>query len=110
MIPDAMLDQLLAGAGAKAPLDSNGLNDRLKDALTERALNTEMDHQLAGDGSAGNARNGCSKKTVLTESGSLDLSLPRDQKSSLDPQLLAKYQRRFPGFEEKIVSRFARSR
>ena len=108
VIPDAILDQLLAGADAKSAFDSNGLLDQLKKALAERALNAEMDHHLAGDGGAGNSRNGYGKKTVLTESGSVELSIPRDRQSSFDPQLLAKYQRRFPGFDDKIISMYAR--
>ena len=48
-IPDALLDQLLAGADAKTAFDPNGLLDELKKALAERALNAEMDHHLAGE-------------------------------------------------------------
>ena len=108
VIPDAILDQLSAGADAKSAFDGNGLLDQLKKALAERALNAEMDHHLAGDGGVGNTRNGYGKKTVLTQSGSVELSIPRDRQSSFDPQLLAKYQRCFPGFDEKIVSMYAR--
>ena len=57
-IPDAILDQLLAGGTASAAFDQGGLLDSLKKALTECALNAEMDHHLAGDDSAGNTRNG----------------------------------------------------
>jgi len=56
-IPDAILDQLLAGADAKTAFDANGLLDELKKAFAERALNAEMDHHLAADESA-NSRNG----------------------------------------------------
>jgi putative transposase len=108
VIPDTILDQLLAGADAKSAFDSNGLLDQLKKALAERALNAEMDHHLAGEAGVGNTRNGYGKKTVLTESGSVELSIPRDRQSSFDPQLLAKYQRRFPGFDDKITSMYAR--
>ena len=108
VIPDAILDQLLAGADAKSAFYSNGLLDQLKKALTERALNAEMDHHLTGEGGAGNSRNGYGKKTVLTDSGSVELNIPRDRQSSFDPQLLAKYQRRFPGFDDKIISMYAR--
>src|ERR1700712_1711210 len=108
IIPDSILDQLLAGSDAKTAFESNGLLDQLKKALAERALNAEMDHHLSGEGTAGNSRNGYGRKTVLTDSGSLELSIPRDRQSSFDPQLLAKYQRRFPGFDEKIVSMYAR--
>lgn len=108
IIPDAILDQLLAGSDAKSAFDSNGLLDQLKKALAERALNAEMDHHLTGEGGAGNSRNGYGKKTVLTDSGSVELNIPRDRQSSFDPQLLAKYQRRFPGFDDKIISMYAR--
>lgn len=108
IIPDSILDQLLAGSDAKTAFESNGLLHQLKKALAERALNAEMDHHLSGEGTAGNSRNGYGRKTVLTDSGSLELAIPRDRQSSFDPQLLAKYQRRFPGFDEKIVSMYAR--
>ena len=108
IIPDSILDQLLAGSDAKTAFENNGLLDQLKKALAERALNAEMDHHLSGEGTAGNSRNGYGRKTVLTDNGSLELSIPRDRQSSFDPQLLAKYQRRFPGFDEKIVSMYAR--
>jgi putative transposase len=109
-IPDRLLDQLLAGADAKTALDPNGLLDELKKALTERALNAEIDHHLAGEGAEGrsNSRNGYGKKTVLTDTGRMELEVPRDRLSTFDPQLIAKYQRRFPGFDEKIVSMYAR--
>ena len=107
-IPDALLDQLLAGAEAKSAFDRNGLLDELKKALAERALNAEMDHHLSGDGGRENSRNGYGRKTVTTESGRLELEIPRDRQASFDPQLIAKYQRRFPGFDEKIVSMYAR--
>jgi putative transposase len=88
----------------------------LKKALAERVLNAEMDHHLAdstqeevseGDKS-GNRRNGYSKKTVLTENEAIDLAIPRDRRGSFEPQLIAKYQRRFPGFDDKIISMYAR--
>ena len=69
-----------------------------------------MDHHLeveAAEGSA-NRRNGFGKKTVLTETGRIGLEVPRDRAGSFDPQLIAKYQRRFPGFDEKIISMYAR--
>lgn len=55
-IPDDILDQLLAGGAASAAFEQGGLLDSLKKALTERALNAEMDHHLAGDDGAGNTR------------------------------------------------------
>jgi putative transposase len=106
-IPNELLDQLLAGGGAGSAFEQGGLLDTLKKALTERALNAEMDHHLAGDG-AGNTRNGYGRKTVVTDTGRLAIDVPRDRQSSFDPQLIAKYQRRFPGFDDKIVSMYAR--
>jgi putative transposase len=107
-IPDAILDQLLAGADPKTVFDPNGLLDELKKALAERALNAEMDHHLAGDGGAGNNRNGYGRKSVITDTGKIELEVPRDRQATFDPQLIAKYQRRFPGFDDKIVSMYAR--
>ncbi len=105
--PTTILEQLLARAYARTAFDSNGLLDHLKKALAERALNAEMDHHPAGD-EAGNSRNCYSRKTVTTEIGRLDLEVPWDRQSTFDPQLIAKYQRRFPGFDDKIVSMYAR--
>jgi putative transposase len=95
VIPDALLDQLLAGGEAKTAFDKDGLLDELKKALAERALNAEIDHHLDVGESDGNRRNGYGKKTVLT--GKLALEIPGDRLSSFDPQ---QYQRRFPGFED----------
>ena len=81
--------------------------DELKKALAERALNAEMDHHLA-TGEARNSRNGYGKKTVTTETSRIELDIPRDRRSTFDPQLITKYQRRFPGFDEKIISMYAR--
>src|SRR5215469_6021960 len=106
-IPDAVLDQLLAGADPKTVFDPNGLLDDLKKALAERVLNAEMDHHLAGE-EPGNRRNGYGKKTVITDTGQIELEVPRDRHARFDPQLIAKYQRRFPGFDEKIISMYAR--
>lgn len=78
VIPDAIPDQLLAGADAKTAFEQNGLLDQLKKALTERVLKAELDHHLAGDESD-NRRKGCGRKTVLTEGGWMGLSIPRDR-------------------------------
>lgn len=107
-IPSALLDQLLAGGDAAAALQQGGLLDSLKKALAERALNAEMDHHLGQDGQAGNSRNGYGHKTVATDTGKIEIEVPRDRQGSFDPQLIAKYQRRFPGFDEKIISMYAR--
>jgi putative transposase len=106
-IPDVILDQLLAGADPKTAFDPNGLLDDLKKAFAERVLNAEMDHHLASE-EADNRRNGYGRKTVVTDTGKVDLEVPRDRQASFDPQLIAKYQRRFPGFDDKIISMYAR--
>src|SRR4051812_34597249 len=106
-IPDAVLDQLLAGADPKTVFDPNGLIDDLKKALAERVLNAEMDHHLAGE-EPSNRRNGYGKKTVITDTDQIELEVPRDREARFDPQLIAKYQRRFPGFDDKIISMYAR--
>jgi putative transposase len=109
-IPDELLDQLLGGSDPRVALADGGLLDGLKKALAERVLNAELDHHLETgepDG-RGNGRNGYSAKGVLTGTGKLDLQVPRDRLSTFDPQLIAKYQRRFPGFDDKIISMYAR--
>src|SRR5512134_2710823 len=110
VIPDELLDQLLAGRDPQAALSKDGLIDELKRALAERALNAEMDHHLDGEAAEGhaNSRNGYGQKTLLTDSGKLGISVPRDRLATFDPQLIAKYRRRLPGFDDKIVSMYAR--
>jgi putative transposase len=110
VIPDELLDQLLAGRDPQAALGKDGLIDELKRALAERALNAEMDHHLEGEAAEGraNSRDGHGRKTLLTDSGKLPISIPRDRLSTFDPQLIAKYRRRLPGFDDKIVSMYAR--
>jgi len=107
-IPDAMLDQLLSGTKAAAAFDQGGLLDQLKKALAERALNAEMDHHLAGDGGTGNSRNGYGRKNVVTDTGRMALEVPRDRQGSFEPLLIPKHERRFPGFDDKIISMYAR--
>jgi putative transposase len=107
-IPADLLDQLLAGTDAAIALDQGGLLDTLKKALAERALNAEMDYHLGGDEQAENSRNGYGRKTVMTDTGKIAIDVPRDRQASLDPQLIARYQRRFPGFDDKIISMYAR--
>lgn len=108
VIPAELLDQLLAGSDASAALDRGGLLDSLKKALAERALGAELDYHLGSPDQAGNSRNGYGRKTVLTDTGKIEIDVPRDRTGSFDPQLIAKYQRRFPGFDDKIISMYAR--
>lgn len=105
-----LLDQLLSGRDPKSVLDSGGLIGDLKKALAERMLHAEMDVHLDSDAEAGtgNHRNGSSPKTVLTPEGPMELSIPRDRHGRFDPALIAKYRRRFPGFDDKIIALYAR--
>jgi putative transposase len=105
-----LLDQLLAGRDPKTVLDSGGLIGDLKKALADRMLNAEMDVHLDQEAKAGldNHRNGSSSKTVLTPDGAMELSIPRDRYGRFDPALIGKYQRRFPGFDDKIIALYAR--
>ena len=105
-----LLDQLLAGRDPKDVFNKDGLVDELKKALSERILNTELDEHLDDDSVEGksNHRNGYSKKSVLTGTSKMTLSVPRDRAGTFDPKLIAKYQRRFPDFDNKIISMYAR--
>ena len=109
-IEKELLDQLLAGRDPKELFAKDGLLDDLKKALSERILNAELDEHLEGEEAEGgvNRRNGTSKKTVLTGTSKMMLSVPRDRAGSFDPKLIAKYQRRFPDFDDKIISMYAR--
>ena len=114
-IKKELVDELLKDADPKKVFGSEGLLGDIKKALAERMLNAELDEHLAAESAeadsaagAANHRNGYGKKTVLTDTGKLELDIPRDRRGSFEPQLIAKYQRRFPGFDEKIVSMYAR--
>ena len=110
-----LLDQLLAGYERPEDLTGDdGLFRRLKKALIERALGAELTDHLgyergdpAGRGS-GNSRNGVSAKTVLTEDGEVQIEVPRDRAGTFEPQLIGKGQTRFDGFDDKIISLYAR--
>ena len=109
-IEKELLDQLLAGRDPNELFAKDGLVDDLKKALSERILDAELDEHLDGERDQGkaNRRNGTSKKSVLTGSSKMTLSIPRDRSGTFDPKLIAKYQRRFPDFDEKIISMYAR--
>jgi putative transposase len=112
--PD-LVDQLLKGY--EKPEDiigENGLLKRLTKALLERALNAELTNHLgyekhdpAGHNS-GNSRNGVTSKTVKGEFGEIVVETPRDRNGSFEPRILGKHQTRFDGFDDKILSLYAR--
>ena len=109
-IADEVLDQLLKGRDPGTVFESGGLVDALKKRLAERMLNAEMDHHLGGpvEEDTGNHRNGYGSKTVITDTGKLELAIPRDRHGRFDPVLIGKYRRRFAGFDEKIIGLYAR--
>jgi putative transposase len=105
-----LLDALLAGADPKTVLSSKGLFGELKKALAERMLQAELDHHLdrPEEEASGNHRNGTSAKTVLADDEKLDLRIPRDRHGRFEPALIAKYERRLPGFDAKVIAMYAR--
>ena len=95
-------------------LSEDGLLRELKKRLMERALESELTehlgyekHDRAGDGS-GNSRNGHATKTVLTGDSAVEIDVPRDRAGSFEPKLVPKNKRRIPGFDEKVISLYAR--
>ncbi len=114
-LPQDLIDQLLANY--KKPEDligEDGLLKQLTKALVERALAAEMANHLGHgknepvENTAGNTRNGKSKKTLKGEFGELPIEVPRDRHGSFEPQLVAKHQTRWTGFDDKILSLYAR--
>lgn len=114
-LPQDLIDALLANY--KKPEDligEDGLLKQLTKALVERALAAEMAVHLghgkhqAVENAAGNTRNGNSKKTLKGEFGELPIEIPRDRHGRFEPQLIAKHQTRWTGFDDKIISLYAR--
>ncbi|MGI5133769.1 MULTISPECIES: IS256 family transposase [unclassified Streptomyces] len=113
---DEVVERLLdrADASGTALLGERGLLTEVTRAVLERALEAEMTehlgyerHDPAGRGS-GNSRNGTSPKTVLTDAGAVTVAVPRDREGSFEPQLVPKHARRLAGFNERILSLYAR--
>src|ERR671939_1103792 len=115
MINQDLLDELLKDYRKPEDiLGDNGLLKQLTKAVLERAMQAELTehlgyekHDAAGDNS-GNSRNGKSKKTLKGDFGNLPLEVPRDRNSTFDPQIVSKGQTRFDGFDDKILSLYAR--
>jgi putative transposase len=111
-LTEETLDALVAGVRTQAEFDV--MFQGLKQAITERILRAELTAHLGyPDGAARpteqtNARNGTTPKTVLTESGALPLAIPRDRESSFAPLFVPKGVRRLPGFDQKVLSLYAR--
>ena len=114
-LPDELIDELLAGARTPEEIAGpDGLLQRLTKRLVERAMAAELsehlgyEHGQAPPGGVGNARNGITPKTVHTEHGSVRIEQPRDRKGSFEPQIVPRHQRRFHGFDDKIIAMYGR--
>jgi transposase-like protein len=116
LVDEELADQLLGKAQAEGVelLGPDGLLSQVTKAVLERALAEEMTghlgyekHDPAGRGS-GNSRNGTTPKTVLTDIGAVDLTVPRDRNGSFEPQIVRKGQTRLDGFNERIIALYAR--
>ena len=114
-IRDEVIEELLQGyCRPEDLLGEDGLFKQLKKRLVERALGAELTEHLgyekgdpAGQGT-GNSRNGYSSKTVVGDDGAIEIAVPRDRNSSFEPQIVPKGQTRFEGFDERIISLYAR--
>jgi putative transposase len=114
-VRERLSDELLAGARSEQEIvGPGGLLADLTRRLVERAMDAELTDHLgyeahqAPPGGAGNTRNGGTPKTLHTEHGSVQIKTPRDRDGSFEPQLVRKGQRRFQGFDEKIIALYAR--
>jgi putative transposase len=107
-----MLEELIAGPVTKEQF--NDIFENFKKAFIERAMGAEMSQHLGyGPGQdkpegVTNCRNGTSAKTVMTDSGAVRIEVPRDRAGSFEPQLIGKHERRFTGFDDKIIAMYAR--
>lgn len=107
-----LLEELIPGPVTKEEFED--IFQNFKKAFIERALNAEMSHHLGyGPGQAKpegttNHRNGSSAKTVITDTGSLRIEVPRERGGNFEPQLIGKHERRLTGFDDKIIAMYAR--
>jgi len=114
-LSDEVIDQLLAGARTEDEIvGQGGVLAQLTKRLVERALSAELTEHLGYEphreppGGVGNTRNGSTPKTLQTEHGPVEIETPRDRNGSFEPQLVGKGQRRFQGFDDKILALYAR--
>ena len=111
-IKQEVIDELMKEY--QGPEDFQALFTALKKAVMERALNAELSAHLGYEkgeerpADQANHRNGASSKTVLGESGAVELEIPRDRAGTFEPQLIRKGQRRIDGMDQKILSMYAR--
>jgi len=94
---------------AKSILSESGLAGQLKKMLVERMLSAELNHHLASEEEGSkNHRKGSSPKKVMTPGREFNLDIPRDRLLSFRPKLVAKHQRQIPGFDDHLISMYAR--
>ena len=111
---DKLLDELVAGKTREEILGNEGILKQLTKRLVERALEGEMTHHLGYEPHApegkntGNSRNGKTTKTVIGESGEMEIVVPRDRNAEFEPTLIPKRQRRLPEFDDKVIALYAR--
>ena len=115
VIKAEIIDELLSDySDPEDLLGEGGLFKELKKALLERALSAELSDHLGYDKDdpkgkkTGNSRNGHGAKKVTGEDGEMDILVPRDRDASFEPKIIKKGQRRFDGFDDKIISMYAR--
>jgi len=112
-IPAEILDQIVRDGPLTAE-EIETASRRFKKALIERALGGELTHHLGYPPGAAkpplavNHRNGTSGKTVLTDDGPVAIEVPRDRAGTFEPQLIGKHERRFTGFDDKVIALYAR--
>jgi putative transposase len=114
-ISDELIDELLAGASTEEEIAGpGGLLADLTKRLVERAMEVELSEHVGYEphceppGGAGNQRNGTTPKTLITEHGKVHLDAPRDRDGTFQPKIVKKRQRRFVGFDEKILALYSR--
>jgi putative transposase len=114
-LSDELIDGLLAGARTEEEIvGPGGVLAQLTKRLVERALSTELTEHRGFEphqeppGGSGNTRNGSTPKTLATEHGPVRIGTPRDRKGTFEPQIVRKGQRRFEGFDEKILALYSR--
>lgn len=116
LVPVEVLNDLMAQVESEGAelLGPDGLLSQVTKAVLERALDEELTdhlgydkHDPAGRGS-GNSRNGTSPKVLLTEAGAVDLDIPRDRNGNFEPRIVPKGTTRLKGFNDRIVSLYAR--
>jgi hypothetical protein len=114
-ISDELVDELLAGASSEEEIAGpGGLLAQLTKRLLERAMEVELTEHVGYEphceppGGAENQRNGTSSKTLICEHGKVEIDAPRDRDGSFEPKIVKKRQRRFVGFDEKILALYSR--